>query len=91
MDGQTERPEKEQEARMDTMGSPVDSRTAPANEAAPTLGNEQLCAALNPLAHASYRLRAGHEGAHWGHGPFWTWDDTTGRCETVPPAALPPK
>lgn len=54
------------------------------------LETKELCGALNPLVGATCRLTTGHDGAHWGHGPTWTWDDA-GMCQTVAPPFDPPQ
>lgn len=34
---------------------------------------EVICSSLDPSTEARCQLREGHEGEHWGHGPFMTW------------------
>lgn len=42
-----------------------------------------LCLVRDPLTEACCQLSAGHDGAHWGHGPFRTWHLADEACSTT--------
>ncbi len=48
---------------------------------------QEQCGQVNPIAQARCVLRPGHEGKHWGSGPFWEWDDAGIQIVTSPQQA----